>query len=55
MQEWIKSYPDYMDWNAKIDPAPIYDILDETAKNFPTAPAFNFLGKKLISEFCEGI
>lgn len=46
MQEWIKSYPDYMDWNAKINPAPIYDILDETAKNFPTAPAFNFLGKK---------
>jgi long-chain acyl-CoA synthetase len=43
---WIKNYPKDIKWDATINVCPIYEMLDNTAKNFPNAPAFDFLGAK---------
>ena len=43
---WIKNYPKDVAWDAHINVCPVYEMLDRTAKNFPDAPAFDFLGAK---------
>jgi len=43
---WIKSYPDDIEWDKPITARPVFEILDETAKNHGDKPAFDFLGAK---------
>lgn len=43
---WIKNYPEGIKWDAEIPSCAVYEMLDHTAKNFPDAPAFDFLGAK---------
>lgn len=40
------SYPDRVDWNAAIPVRPVYDLLDDTFRDYPNHPAFDFLDKK---------
>lgn len=44
---WLKSYPKDINWNAKIEPKPIFALLDETVKKFPDNIAIDFEGKTL--------
>ncbi len=43
---WIANYPKDVKWDADITVCPVAEMLDKTAKNFPDAPAFDFLGAK---------
>ncbi len=43
---WLNNYPAKIDWNMDIDIQPVFNMLQETAKNYPDNPAFDFLGKK---------
>ena len=43
---WLKNYPSDIDWNAEIPSHPVHKLLENTAKKYPDAPAFDFLGKK---------
>ncbi len=43
---WLDNYPSKIDWNMEIDVQPVFNMLRETAKNYPQNPAFDFLGKK---------
>lgn len=60
---WVKSYPDEVRWDKPIVPHPVYDILDETARDYGSRPAFDFLGKKwkwseisdLVNRMAEGL
>jgi len=42
---WIKSYPPGLDWNTKIEPQPIFALIDRAAENFGKNPAIDFEGK----------
>jgi long-chain acyl-CoA synthetase len=44
---WLKNYPKGVDWNAQIEPKPIFALLDETAAKFPDNDAIDFEGKTL--------
>ena len=44
--QWIKNYPEGIDWKAELSGAPLYRLLDESAKRFPDNILINFLGKK---------
>jgi long-chain acyl-CoA synthetase len=42
---WEKNYPPGLTWRQDIRPAPVYSLLENTARRFPEQKAFNFLGK----------
>lgn len=42
---WLKSYPPRIDWALNETPRPVFEMLDETARNYGARPAFDFLGK----------
>lgn len=44
---WLKKYPPATDWFAKIEPAPLYTLLDRAAQRFGRRPCTTFLGKTL--------
>ncbi len=44
---WLKHYPAGIKWDAKIPVKPVFEMLDETAKDYAAAPAFDFLGAKM--------
>lgn len=60
---WLRSYPDYVDWDEPIALKPVYSILDETCAKYAANPAFDFLGKKyswgemgdLVDRFAAGL
>lgn len=41
-----KHYPEGLNWDAKIEPAPVHTILADTAKRFGSHYGFNFMGKR---------
>ncbi len=43
---WIKSYPDGVKWDCKIESKPVYSIFDDIAAKFPDNIAIDFLDKK---------
>jgi long-chain acyl-CoA synthetase len=43
---WEKRYPEFVKWDHTIEAKPVFSLLEETAKKFPDAPAFNFMGKR---------
>ena len=60
---WIESYDPGIDWHMKLEPRPVFSLLDETAAKYGESPAFDFLGKKynwgeihgLASRFAAGL
>lgn len=42
---WLKSYPKEIKWDATFESAPIYKLLEDSARAFPDRPCINFLGK----------
>jgi long-chain acyl-CoA synthetase len=44
---WLHSYPDGVQWDIQIDPAPVQDILDRTAATWPDKPALDFMGRRM--------
>lgn len=42
---WLKSYPENLDWNTEISPAPVFTLLQNAATKFQDRPAIYFLGK----------
>lgn len=42
---WIASYPDGVDWGTTIVPAPLPEVLDRAAAQFPDKVAIRFKGK----------
>ncbi len=45
---WLQHYPTAIDWNTTFTPAPLYDLLDKAAADFPEAAASDFLGKRMV-------
>ena len=43
---WEKNYPKGIDWKAEIPSAPLYSILDESAKNYPDNFCVDYYGKQ---------
>ncbi|MGD8810381.1 MAG: hypothetical protein PVG24_12300, partial [Gammaproteobacteria bacterium] len=43
---WEDSYPDGIDWRAEIPIAPVTDLLDSAAAEFPDNPCLEFMGKR---------
>ncbi len=43
---WLKSYPQGIDWNARITPRPLFDLLDRAVAEYPDNPCVNFRGKR---------
>lgn len=43
---WIDNYPERINWSIKICNKPVFHMLQETTRNYPNNPAFDFLGKK---------
>ncbi len=53
---WLRSYPKGIDWNAKIEPKPIFALLDEAVGKFPKNIAVDFEGKLLnYTELAEKV
>jgi long-chain acyl-CoA synthetase len=46
-QPWIKSYPEGVHWDAKIDIMPLQSVLEESAARWPDKPALEFMGKRI--------
>ncbi len=44
---WLKNYPEGIDWNARIEPKPLFALLYDTAEKFPDHDAIEFEGKKM--------
>lgn len=44
---WEKQYDKGLLWHAKLESYPVYEMLARTVKNYPEAPAFDFLGARL--------
>lgn len=42
---WLKSYPDNVDWHAKLEGRPLFELLDDTVARFPDNPALRFMGR----------
>lgn len=42
---WLKSYPKTIKWDMPFETAPIYQLLEDAARDFPDRPCINFLGK----------
>lgn len=43
---WEQHFPSDNPWDQEITPAPVFDLFDQTATEFPTNIAVDFLGKK---------
>jgi long-chain acyl-CoA synthetase len=43
---WLKSYPEEIQWDAKIPHGLVFDMLKDTASKYPRRTAIYFLGKK---------
>jgi len=43
---WMKSYPEHLNWEDRIEIKPIYEMMEKTRREFGDRPAFDFLGKK---------
>ncbi len=43
---WLDQYPDAVKWDADIPVRPVFEILDDTCRDYATRPAFDFLDKK---------
>lgn len=43
---WLKDYPSEIEWDETIETKPVFEMLQNTAQQFPSHPAFDFLGKK---------
>lgn len=43
---WEPSYPPKIQWNMDIESKTVFSMLQDTARTYPSAPAFDFLGKK---------
>ncbi len=43
---WLSKYPENVVWNTRMPVCPVYEILEETCKNYGSRPAFDFLDKK---------
>ncbi|MCE7887696.1 MAG: long-chain fatty acid--CoA ligase [Alphaproteobacteria bacterium PRO2] len=60
---WIENYDSGIDWNMKLEPRPVFALMDDAAKKYPNRPAFDFLGKKynwseissLVNRFAAGL
>lgn len=44
---WLKSYPDEVNWDVRLEPIPVYSLLDRAAQRYPERPAIDFFGCKL--------
>ncbi|HEU0118523.1 MAG TPA: long-chain fatty acid--CoA ligase [Alphaproteobacteria bacterium] len=42
---WAKKYPASVDWSAPLPSRPLYEIFDQSAKNYPNNLFLDFLGK----------
>jgi long-chain acyl-CoA synthetase len=45
--QWLKRYPQNIDWHQKLTPAPLFELLDSAAAKYGARPCTNFLGKVL--------
>ena len=52
---WLKNYPEDIDWEMDIPSIAVYEMLDKTARDYPDAPAFDFLGAKLTWSEIDGL
>ena len=60
---WLASYPEDINWAIKLDPKPLYSIIDEACSTFANNCAIDFLGKeysystlgKLIDQAADGL
>lgn len=43
---WLKIYPKEVDWYEKFEAAPLFKLLEDTAKKYPNRSAIDFMGKK---------
>lgn len=43
---WLKHYPPGVNWMADIPVRPVYEMLEETVRNYGDRPGFDFLGAK---------
>lgn len=43
---WLKHYPDNIEWNQSITPAPVFQMLQDAAVDYRANAAMDFLGKK---------
>ncbi len=44
---WLRSYPEGVQWDAEIPPAPLYSLIDHAREHYADRPGFDFLGNKL--------
>ena len=44
---WLSHYPKDVDWNLRIEPAPLYKLFEDAAAKYGPRPCTNFLGKVL--------
>ena len=42
---WLASYPENISWDAEIPEGPLFAILDDSVRRFPTNEAMDFLGR----------
>ncbi|HJZ45008.1 MAG TPA: long-chain fatty acid--CoA ligase [Hyphomicrobiaceae bacterium] len=45
--QWLKRYPEKVDWHQKVTPGPLFELLDSAAAKYGSRPCTNFLGKVL--------
>jgi len=43
--QWLRRYPKDVQWDLKVTPAPLYQLLDDAVAKFGSRPCTNFLGK----------
>lgn len=43
---WLKSYPEGIEWDVKIDERPLFALLDEAEEKYPAKTALDFMGRK---------
>lgn len=44
---WLASYPKHVEWDQKFTPKPLYALVEDAARDFPDAVAYDFMGKEL--------
>ena len=42
---WLAGYPEHVSWDAEIPEGPLFAILDDSVRRFPTHEAMDFLGR----------
>lgn len=60
---WINSYDSGVSWDMDITPRPVFEMLKETVRKYPSSPAFDFLDKRytwaqigdLVNRFAAGL